>query len=73
MNKYRREVEDEIDILDVDNVKVRDSQIKRLEAIRGSRDEAACTAALAELTRRASEGGNCWKGVEAAVPGHVER
>jgi methylmalonyl-CoA mutase len=67
VNKYRREVEDEIDILDVDNVKVRDSQIKRLEAIRGARDEDACKAALAELTRRAAEGGNLLEGaVEAA-------
>ncbi len=58
VNKYRRDKEDPIDILDVDNVAVRDNQIKRLKAIRASRDEAACTAALAELTRRAREGGN---------------
>ena len=67
VNKYRRDKEDEIDILDVDNVAVRDSQIKRLEKIRASRDEAACTAALKELTRRAKEGGNLLEGaVEAA-------
>ncbi|WP_299561239.1 methylmalonyl-CoA mutase [uncultured Sulfitobacter sp.] len=67
VNKYRRDKEDEIDILDVDNVAVRDSQIKRLEKIRASRDEAACTAALEELTRRAKEGGNLLEGaVEAA-------
>ncbi len=64
VNKFRLEQEDEIDILDIDNAAVRDSQIKRLEAIRASRDEAACTAALAELTRRAGEGGNL---LEAAV------
>jgi len=67
VNKYRRESEDPIDILDVDNVAVRESQIKRLNSIRASRDEAACTAALAELTRRAKEGGNLLDGaVEAA-------
>ncbi|WP_295511871.1 methylmalonyl-CoA mutase [uncultured Sulfitobacter sp.] len=67
VNKYRRETEDAIDILDVDNVAVRDSQIKRLETLRATRDEAACTAALAELTRRAKEGGNLLDGaVEAA-------
>ncbi|MBM1556397.1 methylmalonyl-CoA mutase [Sulfitobacter mediterraneus] len=67
VNKYRRESEDPIDILDVDNVAVRESQIKRLNSIRASRDEAACTAALAELTRRAKEGGNLLEGaVEAA-------
>ncbi|MGC1494468.1 MAG: methylmalonyl-CoA mutase [Sulfitobacter sp.] len=64
VNKYRRESEDPIDILDVDNVAVRLSQIKRLESIRASRDEAACTAALAEISRRAREGGNL---LEAAV------
>jgi len=64
VNKYRRDKEDAIDILDVDNVAVRDSQIKRLKSIRASRDEAACTAALAELSRRAKEGGNL---LEAAV------
>ncbi|MBM1634075.1 methylmalonyl-CoA mutase [Sulfitobacter mediterraneus] len=67
VNKYRRESEDPIDILDVDNVAVRESQIKRLNSIRASRDEAACTVALAELTRRAKEGGNLLEGaVEAA-------
>ncbi|QUJ77066.1 methylmalonyl-CoA mutase [Sulfitobacter albidus] len=58
VNKYRRDKEDEIDILDVDNVAVRDSQIKRLESIRATRDADACTAALAEVTRTAREGGN---------------
>ncbi len=58
VNKYRRDKEDEIDILDVDNVKVRDSQIARLQRIRESRDEGACTAALEALTQAAAEGGN---------------
>ncbi|MGR3651057.1 MAG: methylmalonyl-CoA mutase family protein, partial [Roseovarius sp.] len=64
VNKYRKEKEDPIDILDVDNVKVRDSQIKALERIRASRDQVACDAALDELTRRAVEGGNL---LDAAV------
>ena len=58
VNKYRKEKEDPIDILDVDNVKVRESQIARLEKIRATRDDAACTAALDEVTRVAKEGGN---------------
>ncbi len=67
VNKYRRDKEDPIDILDVDNVAVRESQIARLENIRAGRDEAACTAALEELSRRAAEGGNLLEGaVEAA-------
>jgi len=64
VNKYRKDKEDPIDILEIDNDKVRDSQIARLQSIRASRDEAACTAALDELTRRASEGGNL---LDAAV------
>ncbi|MBY6162240.1 methylmalonyl-CoA mutase [Mameliella alba] len=64
VNKYKLEKEDELDILDIDNQKVRDSQIARLENIRANRDEAACQAALDELTRRAKEGGNL---LEAAV------
>lgn len=67
VNKYRRDSEDPIDILDVDNVAVRESQIKRLNSIRASRDEAACTAALAELTRRAKEGGNLLDGAVQAA------
>jgi methylmalonyl-CoA mutase (EC 5.4.99.2) len=64
VNKYRLAKEDPIDILDIDNVKVREAQIARLEKMRATRDEAACQAALEELTRRASEGGNL---LEAAV------
>ena len=64
VNKYRLEQEDEIDILDIDNQAVRQSQINRLEQIRATRDAKGCEAALAELTRRASEGGNL---LEAAV------
>ncbi|MDP3339712.1 methylmalonyl-CoA mutase [Frigidibacter sp.] len=64
VNKYRLAKEDPIDILDVDNVAVRESQVARLATIRATRDEAACTAALAEVERRAREGGNL---LEAAV------
>ncbi|MGZ3216385.1 methylmalonyl-CoA mutase [Paracoccus sp. T5] len=64
VNKYRKDREDPIDILDIDNVKVRDSQIARLERIRASRDQGAVDAALAELGRRARMGGNL---LEAAV------
>ncbi|MCA0202943.1 MAG: methylmalonyl-CoA mutase [Proteobacteria bacterium] len=58
VNKYRLAKEDPIDILDIDNVKVREAQIARLAATRASRDEAACQAALAELENRAAHGGN---------------
>ncbi|RKF14919.1 methylmalonyl-CoA mutase [Roseovarius spongiae] len=58
VNKYRRDKEDPIDLLDIDNTKVRDSQIARLERIRAQRDEDACDKALGELERCAREGGN---------------
>ncbi|MEZ5771725.1 MAG: methylmalonyl-CoA mutase [Defluviimonas denitrificans] len=64
VNKYRPTGTDQIDILDVDNMKVRDGQIARLEKIRATRDAAKCDAALAELERRAKDGGNL---LEAAV------
>jgi len=66
-NKYRLAQEEDIDILDVDNVAVRESQVKRLEHIRATRHQAACDAALAELTRRATEGGNLLDAAVAAA------
>ncbi|MBF9043941.1 methylmalonyl-CoA mutase [Rhodobacterales bacterium HKCCE4037] len=58
VNKYRKDKEDPIDIREIDNSAVRDSQITRLERIRSGRDAGACDAALAELERVAKEGGN---------------
>ncbi len=58
VNKYRKDKEDPIDILDVDNLAVRESQILRINATKAARDQAICDAALAELTRCANEGGN---------------
>ncbi|MEM6593662.1 MAG: methylmalonyl-CoA mutase [Pseudomonadota bacterium] len=56
VNKFKLEQEDEIDILDVDNVAVRASQIERLERIRASRDAAAVEGALAALEDGATTG-----------------
>jgi methylmalonyl-CoA mutase len=64
VNKYRKDNEDPIDIRDIDNGAVRDSQIARLKATKAARDDATCAATLAEITRRANEGGNI---LEAAV------
>ena len=58
VNKYRLKEQEPLDILDVDNVKVRESQIARLERIRATRDADACATALAEVERVAREGGN---------------
>ncbi len=55
LNKYRLEKEDPIEILDVDNSKVRESQILRLKELRANRNEAKVTAALQALTTAARE------------------
>jgi methylmalonyl-CoA mutase len=64
VNKYRLDKQDPIDILEIDNSRVREAQIARLEQMRASRDEAKCQAALLELGRRTVEGGNL---LDAAV------
>src|SRR3546814_10638474 len=46
VNKYRLQDEDEIEILDVDNAKVREAQIARINRIKAARDEAKAQAAL---------------------------
>jgi methylmalonyl-CoA mutase len=58
VNKYRLEKEDPIEILDVDNAKVRESQIVRLNRIKATRDAAAVQKALDALTEGARGNGN---------------
>ncbi len=58
VNKYRLAEQEPIDILDVDNVKVRDAQVARLARIRATRDAGAWEKAITELERTAREGGN---------------
>ena len=68
VNKFRLAKEDPIDILDVDNVAVRENQIKRLGQIRATRDQAVCDAALAalEVAAQSGEGNLLRLAVEAA-------
>ena len=49
VNKYRLKDEDAIDILDVDNHAVREAQVRRIERVKATRDEAACRSALDAL------------------------
>ncbi len=58
VNKYRLAQQDPIDILDIDNVAVREAQIARIKATRDGRDEAGCLAALAALSDCAAGQGN---------------
>ena len=57
VNKYKLAKEDPIDILDVDNVAVREAQIERLSRIRATRDRKAVEAALAALNECAMHEG----------------
>jgi methylmalonyl-CoA mutase len=50
INEFRLEHEDPIEILDVDNTKVRESQIARLKDLRAHRDEAKVQACLNAIT-----------------------
>ncbi|MEY2772171.1 MAG: Methylmalonyl-CoA mutase [Pseudomonadota bacterium] len=56
VNKYKLAKEDPVQILEVDNVKVRDEQIARLQQIRATRNSAAVQAALDALTQAAESG-----------------
>ncbi|QXW19806.1 methylmalonyl-CoA mutase [Comamonas aquatica] len=56
VNKYKLAKEDPIEILDVDNVKVRDSQIARLKDIKAKRDATKVQQALDALTNAAQSG-----------------
>ncbi|MEO0428256.1 MAG: methylmalonyl-CoA mutase [Pseudomonadota bacterium] len=58
VNKYRPETPDKVDILNVDNVKVREAQVAKLERVRATRDQAACDAALEALKEGAKGDGN---------------
>ncbi|MFQ5765289.1 MAG: methylmalonyl-CoA mutase, partial [Rhodospirillales bacterium] len=56
VNKYPPDNDDAVELLEVDNTAVRENQIKRLAAMRESRDETACRAALDALTQAAESG-----------------
>ncbi len=56
VNKYRREEETPIDVLEVDNVEVRRRQLLRLDELRRTRDAAAVRASLDALTQCAGTG-----------------
>ncbi|ODU20182.1 MAG: methylmalonyl-CoA mutase [Sphingomonas sp. SCN 67-18] len=49
VNKYRLKDEDLLETLEVDNAKVREGQIARINRVKAMRDEAACQAALKAL------------------------
>jgi len=58
VNKYRLANEDFLETLEVDNTKVREAQIARINKVKANRDEDACQAALKALTEGAQGKGN---------------
>ncbi|MEV4006139.1 methylmalonyl-CoA mutase [Actinomadura sp. NPDC049753] len=66
VNKYRPDVEQEIEVLKVDNASVRAQQIDKLRRLREERDGTAARAALEALTRaaEAAEDGTRPRGLE---------
>ena len=65
VNRFRLEDEPKVDILEIDNAKVRDAQVARLRKIRDTRDQSRCDASLNALEEVAASGaGNL---LEAAV------
>lgn len=68
LNKFRLAKEDPLEILDVDNTAVRESQINRLKKLRAERDEPKVQEALAAITKsmESGEGNLLALAVEAA-------
>jgi methylmalonyl-CoA mutase len=54
INKYRVEEDQEVEVLKVENTRVRAEQLAKLRDLRASRDQSAVDAALAELSRAAA-------------------
>lgn len=56
VNKYRPEVETHVDVLNIDNASVREGQIRRLETLRATRDQADVDRTLTALLECARTG-----------------
>ena len=54
VNKYQVEEDQEVEVLKVENSRVRAEQLAKLQELRASRDQSAVEAALAELSRAAA-------------------
>jgi methylmalonyl-CoA mutase len=58
VNKYRPDDPDHVEVLDIDNTRVRQQQLARLERLRAERDEERCRAALEAITKGAAGDAN---------------
>jgi methylmalonyl-CoA mutase len=67
VNRYLPADETRVELLDVDNAAVLQTQLRRLEKVRSERDASACEAALRGLQKAALRGGNLMElSIEAA-------
>jgi len=55
VNRYQADEEEQVEILSVDNMAVRDAQLRRLESVRLARDEVRCQDALQVLEHAATK------------------
>ncbi len=55
VNKYPPDTKEEVEVLDIDNTAVRETQIKRIEKTRATRDEVLCQTSLGLLTEAAAK------------------
>jgi len=70
-NKYRLEKEEPLELLEVDNTAVRESQIKRIAVLKAERNEKECSEALDAITKCVTSGeGNL---LELAVDAAAKR
>src|SRR6201996_6524622 len=58
INKYQAEEDQEVEVLKVENSRVRAEQLAKLQELRANRDQSAVDAALAELSRAAAAHGS---------------
>jgi len=56
VNKYKLDHEEDVDILQIDNQEVRESQVARLEKLKANRDSAAVEDILQQITKAAASG-----------------
>jgi len=56
VNKYQRDDEPDVEVLNIDNTAVREAQVRRVESIRETRDNDACRSALEAMTVAADRG-----------------
>ena len=58
VNRYQVADDAEVELLDIDNRKVREGQVQRIAEVRAQRDDAAFRAAIEDLRNAASQDGN---------------